>query len=138
MFRLGGGGTEEMKGKRVCVVEDIRNRSSQVGAGHEAQVFKDCLDRMEENICRCGRTPSEVGEEFVSSEDEGRTELSYASARGDEYVDPPIKNLIPIPVPALATCCLGPSFTLPPMEEICHEYSCLPPRYHTFIRKFVT
>ena len=33
-----------------------------VGAGHEAQVFKNCLDRMEENICRCGRTPSEVGE----------------------------------------------------------------------------
>ena len=42
-----------------------------VGAGHEAQVFKNRLDRMEENVCRCGRTPSEVGEEFVSSEDEG-------------------------------------------------------------------
>ena len=42
-----------------------------VGAGHEAQVFKDCLNRMEENVCRCGRTPSAVGEEFVSSEDEG-------------------------------------------------------------------
>ena len=51
-----------------------------IGAGHEAQVFKDCLDRMEENICRCGQTPLEVGEEFVSSEDEGRTELSYALA----------------------------------------------------------
>ena len=25
-----------------------------VGAGHEAQVFKNCLDRMEENVCRCG------------------------------------------------------------------------------------
>ena len=47
-----------------------------VGAGHEAQVFKNHLDRMEENICGCGRTPSEVGEELVSSEDEGRTELS--------------------------------------------------------------
>ena len=46
-----------------------------MGAGHEAQVFKDCLDRMEENVCRCGRTPSKVGEESVSSEDEGRTEL---------------------------------------------------------------
>ena len=57
-----------------------------VGAGHEAQVFKNRLDRMEENICRCGRTPSEVGEEFVSLEDEGRTELSYASVREDEYV----------------------------------------------------
>ena len=32
-----------------------------VGAGHEAQVFRNCLDRMEENVCRCGRTPSEVG-----------------------------------------------------------------------------
>ena len=40
-----------------------------VGAGHEAQVFKNRLDRMEENVCRCGRTPSEVGEEFVSSEE---------------------------------------------------------------------
>ena len=28
-----------------------------VGAGHEAQIFKDCLDRMAENVCRCGRTP---------------------------------------------------------------------------------
>ena len=59
-----------------------------IGAGHEAQVFKNCLNRMEENICRCGRTPSEVGEEFISSEDEGRTELSYASAPGEEYVTP--------------------------------------------------
>ena len=50
-----------------------------VGTGHEAQIFKNRLDRMEENVCRCGHTPSEVGKEFVSSEDEGRTELSYAS-----------------------------------------------------------
>src|ERR1700743_1232278 len=57
-----------------------------VGAGHEVQVFKDHLDRLEENVCQCGRTPSEVGEEFVSSEDEGRTELSYASVREYEYV----------------------------------------------------
>src|ERR1700743_770403 len=48
-----------------------------IGAGHEAQIFKNHLDRMEENVCRCGRTPSEVGEEFVSSEDEGKMELSY-------------------------------------------------------------
>ena len=67
-----------------------------VGAGHEAQVFKNCLDRMEENICRCGRTPSEVGEEFVFSEDEGRTELSYALVREDEYVAPPVENSIPL------------------------------------------
>ena len=51
-----------------------------VGAGGEAQVFKNCLDRIEENVCGCGCTPSEVGEEFVSSEDEARMELSYTSA----------------------------------------------------------
>ena len=94
-----------------------------VGAGHEAQVFKNRLDRMEENVCRCGRTPSEVGEEFVSSEDEGRTELSYASIREDEYVAPPVENSIPLPIPALAPCCLGPTTTLPPMEEITEEPS---------------
>ena len=76
---------------------------------------------MEENICRCGRTPSEVREEFISSEDEGRMELSYASVREDGYVAPPIENSIPLPVPALATCCLGPTTTLPPMEEIAEE-----------------
>ena len=53
-----------------------------IGDGHEAWIFMDCLDRMEENVCRCERTPSEVGEEFISSEDKGRTELSYALARG--------------------------------------------------------
>ena len=92
-----------------------------VGAGHEAQVFKNCLNRMEENVCRCGRTPSEVGEEFVSSEDEGRTELSYISTPGEEYVAPPLENPIPFPVPALASCCLGSTTTLPPMEEIFKE-----------------
>ena len=94
-----------------------------VGAGHEAQIFKDHLDRMSENVCRCGRTPSEVGEEFVSSEDEGRTELSYASVREDEYVAPPVENSMPIPIPAPApaTCCLGPTITLPPMKEIVKE-----------------
>ena len=94
-----------------------------VGAGHEAQVFKNRLDRMEENVCRCGRTPSEVGEEFVSSEDEGRTELSYASVREDEYVAPPIENSLPIPIPTLASsCCLGSvAAPLPLMEEITEE-----------------
>src|SRR6202000_216909 len=94
-----------------------------VGAGHEAQVFKDYLDMMEENICRCGQTPSEVGEEFVSSEDEGRMELSYASARGEEYVAPPIENSLPIPIPApVSSCCLGSMVApLPPMEEISEE-----------------
>ena len=92
-----------------------------IGAGHEAQVFKDRLDRMAENVCRCGRTPSEVGEEFVSSEDEGRTELSYASVREDKYIAPPVENSIPLPVPAPPSCCLGPTATLPPMEEISEE-----------------
>ena len=92
-----------------------------VAAGHDPQVFKDCLDRMEENICRCGCTLSEVGEEFVSSEDEARTELSYASAQGSEYVAPPVENPIPIPVPAPVPCCLGSSTALPPLEEITEE-----------------
>ena len=94
-----------------------------VGAGHEAQVFKNRLDRMEENICRCGRTPSEVGEEFVSSEDEGRMELSYASVREDEYLAPPVENSIPLLIPAPAPCCLGPTTTLPALEEITKEPS---------------
>ena len=94
-----------------------------VGAGHEAQVFKNRLDRMEENVCRCGRTPSEVGEEFVSSEDKGRTELSYASVREDEYVAPPVENSTPLPICAPAPCCLGSHTTPPPMEEITEELS---------------
>ena len=93
-----------------------------VSAGHEPQVFKNHLDRMEGNICRCGQTPSEVGEEFVSSEDEGRTELSYASAHAEEYVAPPLENPFPIPIPApVSSCCLGSSTGLPPMEEITEE-----------------
>ena len=93
-----------------------------IGAGHEAQVFKDHLNRMEENVCRCGCTPSEAGEEFVSSEDEGRTEISYASAAGEEYVTPPLENPIPIPIPALvSSCCLGSATALPPLEEITEE-----------------
>ena len=32
-----------------------------IGAAHEAKTFKSCLDRMEDNVCRCGHTPSEVG-----------------------------------------------------------------------------
>ena len=64
-----------------------------VGAGNKVQVFKDPLDRIEENVCRCSRTPSEVREEFVSSEDEGRSGLSYASAPEEEYVAPPVRKL---------------------------------------------
>ena len=92
-----------------------------IGAGHEAQVFKNRLDRMEENVCRCGRTPSEVGEEFVSSEDEGRTELSYASVREDKYIAPPVENSVPLPIPAPAPCCQGSHTTLPALEEITQE-----------------
>ena len=94
-----------------------------VGAGHEAQVFKNRLDRMKENVCRCGRTPSEVGEEFVSSEDEGKTELSYASVREYEYIAPPVENSIPLPIPAPASCCLGTTTTLPALEDITEEPS---------------
>ena len=78
-----------------------------LGAGHEAQVFKNHLDRMEENVCRCGQTPSEVGEEFFSSEDEGRTELSYASAAGEEYMAPLSGPLYP----KLSTCFEGARLT---------------------------
>src|ERR1700743_1639660 len=100
--------------------ETEKLKSFIVGTGHEAQVFKDCLDRMEENICRCGWTPSEVGEEFVSSEDEGRTELSYASVREDEYVAPPVENTSPIPIPApVPSCCLG---SVVSGNWTCHNY----------------
>ena len=58
----------------------------------------------------------------MSSEDKGRTELSYASAQGDEQVAPPVENPIPIPIPALvSSCCLGSSTALPPLEEITEE-----------------
>ena len=94
-----------------------------VGAGHKAQVFKNRLNRIEENVCRCGRTPSEVGEEFVSSEDKGRTELSYALVREDEYVAPPVENSIPLLIPAPAPCCGGSHTTLPALEKITEELS---------------
>ena len=95
-----------------------------IGAGHEAQVFKNRLNRMEETGCRCGRTPSEVGEEFVSSEDEGRTELSYASVREEEYIAPLVENSVPLPIPAPAPCCQGDhNTTLPALEEITEEPS---------------
>ena len=94
-----------------------------VGAGHEAQVFKNRLNRIEENVCRCGRTFLEVGEEFVSSEDEGRTELSYASVREDEYVTLLVESSIPLPIPAPAPCCQGSHTTLPALEEITEEPS---------------
>ena len=75
-----------------------------IGAAHEVEIFKSHLDWMEDNVCKCERTPSEVGEEFVSSEEEdARTELSYASAKGSKYIVPPVENPIPIPIPAPVT-----------------------------------
>ena len=101
-------------------VEELRGFV--IGAAHEAEVFKSCLDRMEDNVCRCGHTPSEVGEEFVSSEEEARTELSYASAWGSKYVAPPVENPIPIPIPAPCYPC-GSSTALLALEEITEEPS---------------
>ena len=34
-----------------------------VGTAHKAKLFKTRLDRMEDNTCKCGHTPSEVGED---------------------------------------------------------------------------
>ena len=50
-----------------------------IGAGHKAKIFKDWLNWMEDNVCRCRRTPSKVGEEFISLEEEARMELFYMS-----------------------------------------------------------
>ena len=75
---------------------------------------------MEDRGCRCGRTPLEVGEEFFSSEDEGRTELSYMLARASEYVAPPLENPVPLPIPPLCHPC-GFSTTAPALEEIIEE-----------------
>ena len=63
---------------------------------------------------------SEVGEEFVSSEEEARMELSYASARGSEYIAPPLENPIPISVPAPCHP-YGLLTALPALEEITEE-----------------
>ena len=91
-----------------------------IGASHNIKIFKDWLDCMEENLCQCRCTPLEVGEEFVSSEDEARTKLSYVFARGSKYIAPLVENPIPIPVPAPCHPC-GSSFTAPVLEEIVKE-----------------
>ena len=75
---------------------------------------------MEDNACKCGCTPSEVRENFVSSEEEARTELSYASARGSKYVVPPVENPIPLPVPAPCHPC-GSSLVVLALEETIEE-----------------
>ena len=62
----------------------------------------------------------EVGKEFVSSEDKGRTKLSYASARVSKYVAPLVENLVPLPIPPPCHPC-GSSTTAPALEEIVEE-----------------
>ena len=105
-----------------------------IGAAHEAKSFKSHLDRMEDNVCKCGHTPLEVGEEFVSSEEEARMELFYASARGSEYVAPPIENPIPIQVPAPCNPCGLPT-ALPALEEITEEPSFICEDLDTLLRE---
>ena len=74
---------------------------------------------MEERVCKCGQTPSEVREE-LSSEEDPRTKFSYASVRASEYIAPPVENPIPIPVPAPFFPC-GLTRTCPALEEIVEE-----------------
>ena len=105
-----------------------------LGAAHEAKIFKSCLDRMINNVCKCGRTPSEVGEEFVSFSEEARTELSYASARGSKYVAPPVENLIHIPIPAPCHPC-GLSTAPPASGEITEEPSFICKDLDALLRK---
>ena len=105
--------------------KEVKEKVDQLGgfiirAGHHAKISKDQLDWMEENVCKCGRTPSEVGEEFVSLEDKVRTELSYVSARGSEYVASPVENPDLLPVPPPCHPC-GLSSVVPALEEIVEE-----------------
>ena len=91
-----------------------------ISTGHDAKIFKSQLDCMEDNVCQCGHTTSKVGEEFVSSEEEARTELSYASARGSKYIAPPVENPIPTLVPAPCHPCAS-SLVVTALEEIIEE-----------------
>ena len=62
-FNCHGGEINHLKIREKDTKEETKKlKGFIIGAGHKAQVFKDHLDRMEENVCRCGRTPSEVGE----------------------------------------------------------------------------
>ena len=105
---------EEELGKKE---EELRG--SVLGLAHEAEVFKNWLDQMEEKTCKCGWTPSKVAED-LSSEEDARIKLSYASARGSKYAAPPVENPIPIPIPAPCHPC-GLSTVLPPLKEITEE-----------------
>ena len=43
-----------------------------IWAAHEAKTSKSHLNWMEDNVCKCGHTPSEFGGEFVSLQEEAR------------------------------------------------------------------
>ena len=99
--------------------KEEESRDLIVGAAHKAELSKTHLDRMEDRACKCGHTPSKVVEE-LSSKEGGRTELSYASSRASEYIAPPVKNSIPIPIPTPCHPCRL-SVTCPALEEIVEE-----------------
>ena len=112
---------DHYRGEINCLKEREKEvRDPIIGAAHEAELFKTCLDCTEDRVCRCRHTPSEVGEEFVSSEEEARTELSYALAKESEYIAPPVENPIPIPVSVPCLPCSS-SGTCPALEEIIEE-----------------
>ena len=90
-----------------------------ISVGHKAEIFKAWLDRMEERACKCGHTPLEVAGK-LSSEEDARTELSYASTRASEYIAPPVENPIPIPIPAPCHPC-SLFMVCPALEEIVEE-----------------
>ena len=114
------GEINHLKRKEVELKEKEEElRGYVLGAAHESEVFIHQLNQMEERLCKCGQTPSEVGEE-LSSEEDTRMKLSYASARGSKYIAPPVENPIPIPVPAPCLPC-GLTRTCPALEEIVEE-----------------
>ena len=54
-FDCHGGEINRLKIREKDSKEEVEKlKGFIIGAGHEAQVFKDHLDRMEENICKCG------------------------------------------------------------------------------------
>ena len=108
------------RGEISCIKEREKEaRDLIIGAAHEVELFKTRLDRMEDNVCKCEHTLSEVGED-VSLEEEARTELSYASAKGSKYITPWVENPIPIPVPSPCQPCCS-TMTCPVLEEIVEE-----------------
>ena len=50
------------RGETNCIMEREKEaRGFIIGAAHETELFKTCLDRMKDRACKCGQTPSEVG-----------------------------------------------------------------------------